>query len=639
MALFALGSAIFTPTVPSSCDNTQIQATWDSIFKETFSGITIFTNTTQNGRCNGYLAYKVQGDKVDILTSIDSYAGSSNFTTIWAYEGNLAQDYINIIKNFSVFQNYSAVNNINSASNLPAYIKLKNTSLADASSNYTLAFEADVGTFTQTISSGISYYSYGQSEINATSTKIINGTVIGNYSLNYLNYFLNYTALSSCTSNWVALNTSCISDDSFITWYNDTASCGNATRPANITGSCDYDHNGIIGNLSQSTLNSISLDFFIDSSLGNLSLTYNTTKRIELREANITRVLFDYPFSSSLNFKTLTITKQPSTSSYGYLVVNGLNITKTLTIDKLAANSTQICVLNAEASISDITPACNSSREYLFSCPGSFGSYTCALNNSKFVVSGLTSSVVVEYTGQTNNTGSCTENWLCQNWTSCISGIRTRICNDVNNCTTTSTRPPLSETCTVTPATCKTNWSCSPWPTSCPSNGIKTRTCTDTNRCQSPLDIARPNLSETCTNETNWTWIIIITAIVLVIIIAIIYFIIKSNPRKDTDSYINIQDLPRNPPSSPQFTPSRPFQPQIPAQPRPIVNPLPPPSQPRPQPSPSPSSPGMFNPRPSGTNPLPAQPQRTPQPPAQSPPPQNPQNQQQQQKPKVDFEF
>jgi len=625
VALFSLSAAIFTPTIPPTCSENDIKTVWDSIFRESSSGITIFTNTTQNGRCNGYLAYKIQGDKGDILVGLDAYRTISNTTEIIAFDGNFTQDYINIVKNSSTFQNYTTLLYYiyqTPASRLQSSVKPRNISLIDASPNYTLSFKADAGTFSQFISSGITYYYSNQTELNVNYSNTLNGIVTGNYSLNYVDYFKEYyNLLPACTSNWAALNTSCISDDSYIIWYNDTASCGNSSRPANVTMSCDYDHNGIIGNISHSSLSSISLDWYVNSNAGNLSSIFNTSKTVELREGNITRVIFDYPFSSSLNFKTLVISKQPSSSSYGYLAVSGLSgMTKTFTIDKLMANSTKVCVLNKEATISNITTGCDSEWEYLFNCPGNFGSYFCNVTDNKLVVSGLTNSVVAEYIGN-SNTSACTESWTCINWTSCSAGTRTRTCIDAGNCGTISSRPALSETCTETTtlAVCKTNWTCSSWPTACPSNGIQTRTCVDTNRCKSPLDLPRPELSQQCTNETNWTIIIIITAIALVIIIGIIYFIMKSMSPKGSESYVNVQNFPRTPPSSSQFMPQRPVQ-----QPRPFQPQLP--SQPKPFPS---------QPRPSGTNPLPAQPQRF-SPPSQSPPPSQPENQDNK---KVDFEF
>ena len=48
-----------------------------------------------------------------------------------------------------------------------------------------------------------------------------------------------------------------------------------------------------------------------------------------------------------------------------------------------------------------------------------------------------------------NVTSACDEMWSCTNWSSCVSGIKTRTCSDYNFCGTNNTRPALSQNCTV----------------------------------------------------------------------------------------------------------------------------------------------------------------------------------------------
>ncbi len=57
--------------------------------------------------------------------------------------------------------------------------------------------------------------------------------------------------------------------------------------------------------------------------------------------------------------------------------------------------------------------------------------------------------------GQQTNTPLCTENWNCNNWSSCNNGQQTRTCTDSNNCGTTNNKPSLSKACQQeqTPAT------------------------------------------------------------------------------------------------------------------------------------------------------------------------------------------
>ncbi len=38
----------------------------------------------------------------------------------------------------------------------------------------------------------------------------------------------------------------------------------------------------------------------------------------------------------------------------------------------------------------------------------------------------------------------CTENWQCDNWSTCVDGQQSRTCTDLNNCGTTVNQPPLT---------------------------------------------------------------------------------------------------------------------------------------------------------------------------------------------------
>lgn len=61
------GKAVFNPVVPTSCSDTAIKTSWDSIFYELSDGITIIVYNTSffiDGQCAAYFAYKIAGDKV-----------------------------------------------------------------------------------------------------------------------------------------------------------------------------------------------------------------------------------------------------------------------------------------------------------------------------------------------------------------------------------------------------------------------------------------------------------------------------------------------------------------------------------------------------------------------------------------------
>src|SRR3989338_10615879 len=95
----------------------------------------------------------------------------------------------------------------------------------------------------------------------------------------------------------------------------------------------------------------------------------------------------------------------------------------------------------------------------------------------------------------------CQEDWVCTQYpATCPSnGIKTRTCTDRNGCGTTTNKPQESISCipqTTTP--CNELWSCLEWsPSPCPSSGIQTRTCTDANNCNT--NINKPQESRACT--------------------------------------------------------------------------------------------------------------------------------------------
>lgn len=84
----------------------------------------------------------------------------------------------------------------------------------------------------------------------------------------------------------------------------------------------------------------------------------------------------------------------------------------------------------------------------------------------------------------------CNESWVCTNWSTCNHGNQTRVCQDINSCGTTISKPATIQTCTI----CKPQWKCNQW-SKC-VNGYKTRTCIDYNRCGT--NAGKPVTSQRC---------------------------------------------------------------------------------------------------------------------------------------------
>jgi len=344
-----------------------------------------------------------------------------------------------------------------------------------------------------------------------------------------------------------------------------------------------------LGGFDSFSRDNLDLAIYVNGTLGNNSKNYTALSReIRFREVDtdIDRLAFNYTFDSPLNVRGISIETQGSGGHYGFMVIRGLNLTKTVWVDKLNSSSNRVCVKNSDGTIDDVSDNCEGTREYLIDCPGSNAGIKCSLDGGYFVVSGITRSIVKEWLNDiTAPIQNCTLNWSCTLWSDCVGGSKTRICTDKAYCNDTTGKPATSENCTV--SVCNTNWTCTPWaPTDCPVNLTQTRACSDSNSCN--ILTGKPNQTRTCERpaQQNWQLIGIIVAVVILLIIAVLIVISKLNGGRRDDSYVDIQGIgPRGPPGGPAagYAPVivRPIQrtPMTPMQPRPM--------QPQPRPMPS----------------------------------------------------
>ncbi len=95
-------------------------------------------------------------------------------------------------------------------------------------------------------------------------------------------------------------------------------------------------------------------------------------------------------------------------------------------------------------------------------------------------------------------TTNCFEAWSCTDWSACTNSLQSRTCTDLNACDTTVSKPEESRSCqvatTTTPPSCTEDWLCTDW-SSCES-GKQTRSCTDQNSCNTVEQ--KPGESRTC---------------------------------------------------------------------------------------------------------------------------------------------
>ncbi|MCL6579259.1 MAG: hypothetical protein K6T73_07730, partial [Candidatus Bathyarchaeota archaeon] len=135
----------------------------------------------------------------------------------------------------------------------------------------------------------------------------------------------------------------------------------------------------------------------------------------------------------------------------------------------------------------------------------------------------------------------CTENWQCGDWsTECIGGMRTRTCTDLNNCNTTyNLNNTWADPSCLGPAPCtEADWSCTEWtPSICPREGYQTRTCDLIAACDEATGYV-PEESRSCMpveEKPSLGWLIYVLIgiiVVAVVIFVILKFAVPKGPAK-----------------------------------------------------------------------------------------------------------
>ena len=103
----------------------------------------------------------------------------------------------------------------------------------------------------------------------------------------------------------------------------------------------------------------------------------------------------------AINLSSVTIEKQPGSAARGYLRITGLELaggaTKTVYVDHISGD--RVCIKDAEtASIEEISSGCTGAGEISAACNSiAVGGYTCTLEGTRYKVTGLKHSAVIEY--------------------------------------------------------------------------------------------------------------------------------------------------------------------------------------------------------------------------------------------------
>ena len=302
-----------------------------------------------------------------------------------------------------------------------------------------------------------------------------NETYQNNKSLAFLdnNDFAIYYFTAANTSN-ATLFTAIADFDNLVDESDESNNIANSLK----TETNDFDNDGIsddidtlIGN--ENSINTTIADLTIKiGDTSNLSQTFNGTHKISFIENGTIIMEFDFNLSKILNLTKIMIEKQ-SNNSFGYTLVNGLNLsgnTKTVYVDRIDNTINGVCIEDAEiTSISQISNNCNGANEVKVECDSTLQSYhTCNYNSTtvKYKITGLNNSGIkqIDYTKPVTSTptsttssgsssgggsSSCLESWQCNSWSNCINNLQTRSCQDINNCATVFNKPIETKLCTI----------------------------------------------------------------------------------------------------------------------------------------------------------------------------------------------
>lgn len=554
--LFVTTKVIETPPTPKNCSNESIKKAWEFIFKGSSENITIkqysfySANTTnyseeqselwnlffQKG-CPQYYAYQINGTEFKAIMGTDMWF-LMDIKSIIALNGEYTPEEIErIIKELESSENKYLENstelsmkeflnnktvkrNINSTQQAKEEFE---TVFNISSSNWTkeenIEFEgANITAFVFNENKTLENITIFGESIDPMGTIEKAGMIMQNYSLNIYIYI----------------------DISFITSLKELEKYfGNWTSPINTS-------------LQNITIEINNSKLKIAQELELFSESRSEVQKVEIKQNNETIIETEINFTKEDDFDwtKIILKKQDLNSTQGYTIINGLNYTKNITIDKLDSESKYVCIKDKEiSSIEEISKECNGANEYLIECTGNTinntTNFTCKISGSKFIVTGLMHSGVVEIIPTPE---PCIQNWQCDEWSDYEKECGYRTCIDLNDCGNVTGKPAEYQECPI----CIPDWNCTKFlPEKCPKNETKTRVCVDINNCGKEEEI--PSLSQKCERKNNWIWVIIIISLLIGFVLTIIIATTRKNKKQTSNNPNN--STPKSQPPETQYLP------------------------------------------------------------------------------------
>ena len=540
------------PYTPENCSNESIRKVWELIFRGSSENLTIINAPQENqtelgginysesdleldidseifnlGNCPVYSVYQVNGTNLKIMMGMDFWF-FMDMKMVYAINGNFEQEAIENIT--SSLRNSSQTDiNIYSITLMPLE---ENSSVLSrnifnnegAKSQFESVFKIDSQNWTNEFSeiedTNLTLYDFIEDEemenitvfgesINPLGERMKSGMVFGNSSLDIYIY--------TEASIFGILKTL---EKQF----------GNWTSPINTS-------------LRNITIN-------INNSKLELLKDYEDFQKVEIKENSQTIIETEINFTEDFDWTKITLKKQDINSTKGYVIINGLNYTKNITIDRLDNESKSVCIKDEEInSIEEISPDCELIDEYILECPGNISNnifnLTCKIYGNKFVVTGLKHSAILEILPPEE---PCIQNWECGEWTEYPRECGYRNCTDTFECGNITGKPIEYMEC---PIICIPDWECTTFlPEKCPKEERRTRTCTDLNECNK--DDGKPSLTQSCERKNNLIWIIIGISVLIIILLVTIILSKKKKDEANIPKKTNFMPQQKTPPNPQQ---------------------------------------------------------------------------------------
>ena len=544
---------IENPPTPENCSNESIKKVWEFIFKGSSENLTItsapYNNTNSseeeselwslllNEKCPAYSVYQINGTNIRTIIGIDVWF-LMNMKMVIAIDGNYPPEEMeNIIQRIGSSEQ-------NDMENASEYLLLNFLANRTIKRNINTSQEAKTE-FESVFNISSSNWTKEELEVDGITENLTAFSFFENGSLENITLFgesidpMGIIAKAGMVLQNYSMNTYLYTDISLLAFTKELERLyGNWTSPINTS------LKNIEVKINDSKLK-------MSEEIGLFSESRSGIQRIEINqdEQTIIETEINFTEEGSLDWTKIILKKQETDSTRGYVIINGLNYTKNVTVDRLNDKSESVCIKDKEIySIDEISPECNAIDEYILECPGNLTStarnLTCNISGNKFIITGLEHSAILEIIPPEI---PCVQNWQCDEWSETSKSCGYRTCTDLNNCGNITGKPLEYQECPV----CIPNWKCTQFlPEKCPREEKRTRTCTDINDCGT--EKGKPELTQTCERKNILVYILItllgIAVIILIVIILKRIIIrrekLKERPRTEQGQYKNDPNYP-----------------------------------------------------------------------------------------------